>query len=582
MHAARRLESDTHPAPWPLPPKRSSEKDQESLICVSKVLQEIRIREQNTIARRECPQWSSKEPENPCPGKPSDIDLDKATSAQRACRTKNDETDREPVGRRESKPLETSLSAFGADDKRFVKLAQLSETNPELFHNDRSTCAQGSEGNANMSRGQKERYVEKKFTVDSGQRGVDDRPFLIPFEGKMYPFEIFERVSRLYPSSPRESADDPASTAPESDDQEMSARAHGSVRRSMILDKDCFEVSEEGVPKTKPIRPFLMSNQSKDTGASAHVKVKRGIEGIVQDELDADSSPSNVEQKSSMNRLPSSVFNDRIYVGGTELDSKEIGTNSEDSKYMYLDAMSNAYCSPDAFRVGSHDGDVKHRAKLKVEKGIFQRQTSGAEVIKTLEEAGDLHSAEPKSYVYNGDGSDSDSTSESDAPLRDKEDGIGVDKQGVGLRRLFSISSPHRQPRQKRGLWGGGVRRAGPEAPEAARTAFSVPYSIAHAMDLVRDVCIRDLDKIVYRRLGKDKLRIEDNPRSKKCPSLVAAVEFSAGRNGETNVLIRPSRCDKGKTKFVDLWTFYDDLATQLEILHHARRAQMEDLFQTS
>jgi hypothetical protein len=111
------------------------------------------------------------------------------------------------------------------------------------------------------------------------------------------------------------------------------------------------------------------------------------------------------------------------------------------------------------------------------------------------------------------------------------------------------------------------LSRAGPDVPEAARTEFTVAYPVAYTADLLATVCQDSLGLRVFRRTSGDKLRVEraDNGG----PHLVAAVLLQIEREGVTHVRIRASRSDRGRTSFAALWTFYDDLVTQLEMLAH-------------
>jgi hypothetical protein len=111
------------------------------------------------------------------------------------------------------------------------------------------------------------------------------------------------------------------------------------------------------------------------------------------------------------------------------------------------------------------------------------------------------------------------------------------------------------------------LSRAGPDVPEAARTEFTVAYPVAYTADLLATVCQDSLGLRVFRRTSGDKLRVERAEDSG--PHMVAAVLLQTERDGVTHVRIRASRSDRGRTTFAALWTFYDDLVTQLEMLAH-------------
>jgi hypothetical protein len=111
------------------------------------------------------------------------------------------------------------------------------------------------------------------------------------------------------------------------------------------------------------------------------------------------------------------------------------------------------------------------------------------------------------------------------------------------------------------------VARAGPDVPEAARTEFTVAYPVAYTADLLATVCQDSLGLRVFRRTTGDKLRVERADGDG--PHLVAAVTLQGEREGVTHVRIRMSQSDRGRTTFASLWTFYDDLVTQLEMLAH-------------
>jgi hypothetical protein len=116
------------------------------------------------------------------------------------------------------------------------------------------------------------------------------------------------------------------------------------------------------------------------------------------------------------------------------------------------------------------------------------------------------------------------------------------------------------------------IRRPGPDAPEAARTEFSVAYSIDRAMDVISRVCREDLRKQVFRRQAGSKLRVENMPGSHDV-HLVVSVEMVAVMDGLTHVKVRRSKSDRGRTAFATVWVFYDDLVTQLEVLAHDAHA---------
>lgn len=112
------------------------------------------------------------------------------------------------------------------------------------------------------------------------------------------------------------------------------------------------------------------------------------------------------------------------------------------------------------------------------------------------------------------------------------------------------------------------IRAAGPDTPEAGRTEFSVAYPLERALTTISRVCRLDLNKEVFRRQGANKLRVENRVDSEE-PHLVVSMELRTVIEGLTHVRIRASKSDKTRTKFATVWTFYDDLVTQLEVLAH-------------
>lgn len=154
-------------------------------------------------------------------------------------------------------------------------------------------------------------------------------------------------------------------------------------------------------------------------------------------------------------------------------------------------------------------------------------------------------------------------------------DNIGDQKKGEGLDSRKNTTSPVSSPlhdieRAPSKTKPSKLRRrvAGPDTPEAARTEFTVAYSLERAMDAISHISRTDLGKVVYRRQTGTKLRVE-NADGSVDDHMVASVELRKVMDELTHVQIRCSKSDHGRTAFATLWMFYDDLVTQLDVLAH-------------